>query len=135
LIEFKPDPRYQKYWRHFRTGRFWDAHEVLEGLWRETGGDEKTFYQALIQVAASLHHLDEGNMHGADKLARTAREKLERFGKAYQGVQLESLLMGLKICLEDARQSVDPEGRVVARRPRIPRVDLAFGLDPASDSD
>jgi predicted metal-dependent hydrolase len=133
--EFEPDPRYQQYWRHFRTGKFWDAHEVLEDLWRESTGTDRTFYQGLIQVAAALHHLGEGNMHGADRLSRAAREKLEPLGTQYQGVQIESLMMGLTICLEDARRSLDGDGRITDRRRRIPRVDLAYGLDPASCSD
>jgi len=135
VIEFNPDPRYQQYWRHFRTGRFWDAHEVLEDLWQKSSGTDRTFYQGLIQVAAALHHLGEGNMHGADRLSRTAREKLEPLGTQYQGVQLESLMMGLSICLEDARRSLDDEGRITDLRPRIPRVDLVSGLDPAAGSD
>ncbi len=135
MIDFRPDPRYQRYWRLFRSGRCWDAHEVLEELWLESREPDKVFYQGLIQVAASLHHLARGNMHGADKLARTAREKLAPFGTAYRGLQIESLLMGLSTCLEDARVSVDAEGRVGDVRPRIPRVDLAYGLDPESTSD
>jgi predicted metal-dependent hydrolase len=135
LIDFRPDPRYQKFWRLFRTGCFWDAHEVLEDLWLESRENDKTFYQGLIQVAAALHHLAQGNMHGADKLARTAREKLEPFGSAYRGLQIQSLLMGLSTCVEDARLSVDGEGRIRDLRPRIPRVDLAYGIDPESSSD
>ena len=135
MIEFQPDPRFQQYWRHFRSGRFWDAHEVLEDLWLETEGADKEFYQGLIQVAASLHHLGQGNMHGAEKLARTARDKLDPYRSAYHGVQIESLLMGLQTCLDDARAEAGPGGRLDHPRPRIPRVDLATGLDPASSSD
>jgi predicted metal-dependent hydrolase len=135
VIDFEPDPREQQYWRNFRTGKFWDAHEVLEDLWQESNGTDRTFYQGLIQAAAALHLLGEGNMHGADKLSRTAREKLEPLGKEYRGLQIESLMMGLTVCLEDARRSLDEAGRITDRRPRIPRVDLASGLDPASGSD
>ena len=135
MFDFKLDPRYQKYWRHFRTGEFWDAHEVLEDLWLDTEEPAKTFYQGLIQVAASLHHLGNGNMHGAEKLARTAREKLQPYGKAYFGLQVESLLMGLEICLTDARANVDGAGQLTNQRQRIPRVDLAYGIDPQSSSD
>lgn len=134
-MSFRPDPRYQRFWRQFRSGQFWEAHETLEDLWRECATPDREFYQGLIQVAASLHHLGKGNMHGADKLARTAREKLDPFGKTHLGVQLESLLLGLAACLEDARPGADAEGRLPQPRPRVPRVDLAFGLDPASLSD
>jgi predicted metal-dependent hydrolase len=135
VLEFKPDPRYRRYWRLFRQGSFWDAHEVLEDLWQETPPGERAFYQGLIQVAASLHHLQQGNMHGADKLARTAREHLEPFIPSHRGVQLESLLLGLGACLDDARYARMAQGGEAVMRPRIPRVDLAFGLDPESTTD
>ena len=135
VIDSRPDPRHQQYWRHFRCGRFWDAHEVLEDLWQEVNGRDREFYQGLIQAAASLHHLSEGNMHGAEKLARTAREKLEPYASSYRGVQVEALLMGLETCLSDARAEAAGAERLENPRPRIPRVDLAFGLDPESTSD
>ncbi|MFQ5668991.1 MAG: DUF309 domain-containing protein [Acidobacteriota bacterium] len=135
MLDFKPDPRYQMYWRHFRTGRFWEAHEVLEDLWMESEGRDKVFYQGLIQAAACLHHLERGNLHGAERLAGTAREKLESVGTSYRGLQIESLLMGLHTCLEDARPGAGPGESVTSFRLRIPRVDLAFGVDAASTTD
>lgn len=135
MIEFRPDPRFQQYWRLFRTGRFWDAHEVLEDLWLDTKGADKEFYQGLIQAAACLHHLGEGNMHGAEKLARTAGEKLQPFRSSHRGVQLDALLMGLQSCLDGARAEANAAGRIEHPRRRIPRVDLATGLDPLSSSD
>ncbi|MFQ5720104.1 MAG: DUF309 domain-containing protein [Acidobacteriota bacterium] len=135
MIGFRPDPRYQQYWRHFRSGEFWDAHEVLEGLWLEVGGADKEFYQGLIQAAASLHHLARGNMHGAEKLASTARVKLEPFGSAHHGLQVESFLLGLDACLQGARAEARGQETLDHPRLRIPRVDLATGLDPASSSD
>ncbi|MFQ5767465.1 MAG: DUF309 domain-containing protein [Acidobacteriota bacterium] len=135
MLNFEPDPRYQTYWRHFRSGRFWEAHEVLEGLWLESNPPDKTFYHGLIQAAASLHHLGEGNLAGAEKLAQRARQKLQAFGRAHLGVQIESLLMGLSVSLADVAAGVDREGKVGVERRRIPRVDLAYGLDPLSTSD
>lgn len=42
--------------RLYDDGRYWDAHEAWEERWRIAESDaEKTFLQALIQIAASLH--------------------------------------------------------------------------------
>ena len=77
----------------------------------------------------------EDALRGASNLARTGRDKLEPFGKAHHGLQIESLLMGVGVCLDDAAGNLDPDGQVKDPRPRIPRVDLAYGLDPVSTSD
>jgi hypothetical protein len=135
LLEFKPDKRYQEFWRHFRTGRFSDALATAESLSDESKGRDQSFYQGLARVAESLQHLNQGELQPADRLALTAHVGLKPLGSSYQGVQLQALLMGLNACLEDARCSLDEQGRMQAIRPRIPRVDLALGLDPASTSD
>jgi hypothetical protein len=38
-------------------GRFFDAHEELEAAWNAAGGETKTLFQGLIQIAAGLHRL------------------------------------------------------------------------------
>lgn len=135
MLEFKPDSRYQHYWRAFRTGRFGDALETARTLGEESQGRNRTFYQGLGQVAESLYHLNQGEMGAADKLAHSAGMELRALGSSYHGVQLQALLLGLAACLEDARQSLDDQGFMQELRPRIPRVDLALGLDPDSTSD
>jgi hypothetical protein len=49
----------------FNAGKFYEAHEVWEDLWRMTDGPARTFYQGLIQAAVGLHHLKRGNAIGA----------------------------------------------------------------------
>ncbi len=48
--------------RLFNEQRFWEVHEVLEGLWKELRGPEKELVQGLILTAAALVHVqkDEG---------------------------------------------------------------------------
>ncbi len=41
----------------FDAGAFWEAHEVLEGLWRVDGDP---VWQGLIQIAAAGVHLQRG---------------------------------------------------------------------------
>ena len=135
MLEIKPQSRYQQYWRHFRTGHFGDALEAAESLCHESQGKDRDFYQALGQVARSLQYLNQGEMEPADKMAHSAGIGLRPLGSAYRGVQLQALVLGLAACLEDARRSLDDQGCMQALRLRIPRVDLALGLDPASTSD
>jgi predicted metal-dependent hydrolase len=39
----------------FDAGRFFEAHEPWEEIWRSTNPEPRDFYQGLVQVAAGLH--------------------------------------------------------------------------------
>ena len=41
---------------YFNDERFWECHEVLEGVWKSIDGDEKKLVNGLILVAAGLVH-------------------------------------------------------------------------------
>jgi uncharacterized protein len=49
----------------FNAGKYFDAHEKWEDLWRVTEGPERTFYQGLIHAAVGLYHLGRRNTTGA----------------------------------------------------------------------
>lgn len=38
------DPRFLEFFRLFQEEKFFEAHEVLEGLWRETRGEKREPY-------------------------------------------------------------------------------------------
>lgn len=48
----------------FNAGRYWEAHEALEAVWRCTSGPERAIWQGLIQAAAAMLHRERGNRHG-----------------------------------------------------------------------
>jgi uncharacterized protein len=97
------DPRYRQFVMLFNQEEFFEAHEVLEELWHETGGANREFLQGLIQVAVALEHRRRGNLKGANGVAKSARRHLMGYGPAHLGVDLESLLAATALCL------VDPE--------------------------
>ena len=135
MSESQPDSRYQSFWRYFRTGRFQEARTSLEALCLECDGRDRILYQGLSRVAESLQQLNQGDLETADMMASEAGARLADLGPSYGGVQLESLLLGLSACVEDARRTLDAKGDMRDLRARIPRVDLAFGLDPDSTTD
>lgn len=64
----------------FNAGLFFDCHEYLEAVWKETPErEEKTLLQGLIQVAAALHklELDPYAFAGALYLIDHGMKKLE----------------------------------------------------------
>ncbi len=42
---------------YFNEERFWECHEILEGIWKKSKGAERTLLQGIILVAAAFVHL------------------------------------------------------------------------------
>ena len=77
---------FQEFWKLFNAEKFFEAHEVLELLWRETPGPERDFYQGLIQIAAAFVHVQKGTPDGGRKLLEKASIKLKKFLPRFGGV-------------------------------------------------
>lgn len=56
----------------FNVERFWEAHEVLESLWRVAEGTEKKLLQGLILVCAAFVHHQKDESKVALGVARRA---------------------------------------------------------------
>ena len=80
-------------------GRYFEAHDAWEHLWRESAGDDKLFIQALIQVAAAGVHIARGNAAPAKRLLALAAEKLVRFGDDEAGVNVDFLRRAIEAAL------------------------------------
>jgi len=63
----------------FNAGRYFEAHEVWEDLWRSARGPLRLFYQGLVQAAVGLHHLNHGNLNGASAQIKKSLSKLEEY--------------------------------------------------------
>ena len=50
----------------FNRQQFFEAHEVWEDAWRESAGEERRYFQGLIQCAVALEHSG-----GATRAARS----------------------------------------------------------------
>lgn len=83
------DPRFFTGIHHFNREDFFEAHEVWEGLWHDTRGVDKDFFQGLIQVTSAMHHLQIGNMRGARILYGSGIELLAAYGPRHLGLNLD----------------------------------------------
>ena len=81
--------------RLFNHGEFFDAHEVLEDVWRAAPEPEKRFLQGLIQVAVALHHHSTGNPLGARSLLARASRNLSTYPAYFCGIELEEFRQSL----------------------------------------
>ena len=43
--------------RELLSGRFFEAHDAFEKVWRRSAGAERDLVQALVLWAAAMHHL------------------------------------------------------------------------------
>lgn len=76
----------------FNEGRFWDAHEAWEEVWRECEEESRIFFQGIIQVAAGYHLLTElPRPAGARRNLTKAREKLVLFEGVFLGIDVDEL--------------------------------------------
>jgi uncharacterized protein len=72
----------------YNAGKFYEAHEVWEEIWRKVEGEERLFYQGLIQVAAALIHHNRGNLRGVQIVLPKALAKLETLPPTFMSLDL-----------------------------------------------
>jgi uncharacterized protein len=90
-MEAQNDPRFLKGIEEFNQGLFFECHETLEEIWLEDHGEDRKFYQGIIQIAAGYFKLEQGVPAGAIKLWRMGLEKIEPYGPVHCGMSVESL--------------------------------------------
>ena len=94
-------PQYIEALRLFNEQDFFECHDVLEELWSDIVGDQRRFYQGLIQVAVALFHFGNGNLGGARKLYHSSREYLKHYPSPYMNLDLDKLLNDLATCFQE----------------------------------
>jgi predicted metal-dependent hydrolase len=72
----------------FNGAEFYEAHELLEDVWRGETGRNKLFLQGLIQAAVALHHHSTGNVVGARSLLARASRNLTSYPDDYLNFDL-----------------------------------------------
>ncbi len=67
----------------FNAERYWECHEVLEGLWRQRQGEEKRLLQGIILVCAAFVHHQKGEREVALGVLRRAVRQLDYRNQKY----------------------------------------------------
>ena len=83
----------------FNAGRYFDAHEAWEDLWRESGGPLRLFYQGLVQAAVGMHHLSQGNLNGAQAQITKSLDKLQQYPETFCRIDNSKLIKDLRATL------------------------------------
>jgi uncharacterized protein len=76
---------------YFNNERFWECHEILEGVWKNCDGNEKFLVQGLILVAAGLVHYQKDEDSICISIFNRALEKLEYANGQYYNIDIDKI--------------------------------------------
>ena len=75
----------------FNAERYWECHEILEGLWRQKKGEEKRLLQGIILVCAAFVHHQKGEEDVALGVMERGAKQLDFPRETYGGFDLPIL--------------------------------------------
>ena len=76
---------------YFNDERFWECHEVLEGVWKSIDGDEKSLVNGLILVAAGLVHYQKYEDDICISIFKRALDKLQNSKGKYHNIDIDRI--------------------------------------------
>jgi predicted metal-dependent hydrolase len=80
----------------FNEQRFWEVHEVLEGLWKKAAGSEKQLLQGIILTAAALVHAQKDETAVIFTMLNDAARRFEKQPASYYGLDVRHFTRALK---------------------------------------
>jgi predicted metal-dependent hydrolase len=76
---------------YFNDERFWEAHEVFEGVWKKCFEGEKELVQGIILVAAALVHFQKDEKTICLSVLGRALQKLGHTSGTYHDIDVDAL--------------------------------------------
>jgi predicted metal-dependent hydrolase len=118
----------------FNRGHFFDAHEVLEDVWRSIPRDRpsdvprdqpsrrqlRLHIQAMVQLAVAFHHESRGNLVGARSVLERALRNLTGAESSFPDLDLGRLRAESELWLRYLEDSAGAVGGGRARPRRTP---------------
>lgn len=87
----------------FNSERYWECHEVLEGVWREKSGAEKRLLQGIILVCAAFVHHQKDEEDVALGVLKRAEPLLAQDGPAFAGFDMDEMRRRARAIVQDGR--------------------------------
>jgi predicted metal-dependent hydrolase len=87
-----PPPELLKGIEQLNAGEFFEQHETLELLWRDTAVSVRGLYHGILQIGVGLYHWSRGNFHGATVLLAEGIDRLAPFTPECQRVDVAKLV-------------------------------------------
>ncbi len=104
----------------FNNHLFFECHDTLEDLWRETRGHDRLFLQGLIQVSVGFYHFLNKNFKGAHSQWTKAQQKLEQYRPVHHTLNVELLMKEIPEWLSFASRSLQGE-KIEVDESQIPK--------------
>ncbi len=82
-------------WKLFNDGKYFEAHESWEEVWRALGGPPRDYYHSLIHLAVAAAHARKGNAYGAQNQVRKAHARLRACGSLKGPVPVSAIAAAL----------------------------------------
>lgn len=76
---------------YFNNERFWECHEVLEGVWKNCYEGEKDLVQGIILIAAGFVHYQKNEEDICLSIFGRALEKLSKASGKYYDINVDML--------------------------------------------
>jgi predicted metal-dependent hydrolase len=99
---------------HIRAGRYFEAHEELELVWRAAAPEERDFYQGLVHVAGARYQAGRGRPVATGRQLEKAARRLSPYAPSHRGVDVAAVLAQV----DRARQIV-ASGELTLPPPRV----------------
>ena len=112
----------------FNRACFFEAHEVLEDIWRSVGHEEpaRRHWQGLVQLAVAFHHQSTGNFLGARSVMERALRNLRGGEHTFPDLDLDRLRTDLtpwREFLEEAKvKTINLRPGKRRTTPRLPKI-------------
>ena len=100
----------------FNTGRYFEAHEAFEELWREADGDFRSLCQGLVQACAGLVKHQRGQLDPACTLLAKGLSRLEAVSASCRpDINIVRLIRDLNTVVRALRMRVSFEPPLIER--------------------
>src|SRR5579875_2276047 len=104
----------------YRRAEFFEAHDHWEAVWLTLRDPEKSFLQAVIQITAALHHLQQGRPAGTRSLLAKSLQRLEAAPEQFGGLAVRPLRRDMRALLLRLEREDSPQGSAAAAHaPRV----------------
>jgi predicted metal-dependent hydrolase len=75
----------------FNSEKYWSTHEVLEGVWKISTGEEKDLLNGIILVAAAMVHFQKNEIEVGISILKRAKTKLSKSKFTYYTIDMDLL--------------------------------------------
>lgn len=90
------DPLFDEGIALLNRGEYFAAHDALEEVWRPVRGDQRLFFQGIVQVAIAMHHFSRQNLPGAQSVLQRCRRNLAPYPQGTANLDLDDLRQQLE---------------------------------------